>query len=351
LTSAENEILSTSQDLMVPPPSPAVYPSKYPYDGAVQELQAHKLLALYHTMVMARAMDRRFWSVEDSPVHIPTSWGGPRAQRAGRGRSHWISQAGYEAVQVAAAAALRQGIDWAVPNRGDLALRLALGLSPKDLMLSIFDSRRARIVTTSGLAGNHIVHAAGIAYASKLRGLDEVTLASTDHRGIEAGDWHEGLNFAAVHRLPVVCLVQDNVPRAPSVPGNSTLDVIVAKADGYGVAGESVDGADFGASFEALSRAVDRARSGGGPTLVHAKVIELTALTPRGSRQSQEQMEAISHRDPIERMRRELQDANLLDDATDDEIQRDCIGAVEAAIEDAASASPEPAAALDNVFE
>jgi 2-oxoisovalerate dehydrogenase E1 component alpha subunit len=259
---------------------------------------------------------------------------------------------GFEAVQVAAAATLRPGVDWAVPHRGDLALCLALGLSPLDVMHSTFDSRRARIVTTSGLPGNHIVHAAGIAYASKLRGIDEVTLVSTDHRGIEAGDWHEGLNFAAVHRLPLICLVQDNVPRAPLMPGNRAVDIIVAKADGYGVDGETVDGTDFGASFEALSRAVDRARSGGGPTLVHAKVIELTALTPRGSRQSQEQMEAISRQDPIERMRRELQHANLLDEATDGEIQRDCLRAVAAAIDHAAGAAPpEPAAALDNVFQ
>jgi 2-oxoisovalerate dehydrogenase E1 component alpha subunit len=315
---------------------------------------------MYHTMVMARAIERRLWSLNDSAphlvgrsgFHLPTVWGGRRAQRAGWGRSHWISLAGYEAVQVAAAATLRPGIDWVVPHPLDLALCLALGLSPLDVVLSKVNSHRARIVTTSGLAGTHIVHAAGIAYASKLRGLDEVTLASTDHRGIDAGDWHEGLNFAAVHRLPLICLVQDNVPRAASTPGKRSVDIIVAKADGYGIAGETVDGTDFGASLEALSRAVERARSGGGPTLVHAKVIELTALTPRGSRQSQGQMEAMSHQDPIERMRRELQDANLLDDATDDEIQRDCLGAVEAAIDQAASAaSPEPAAALDNVFQ
>jgi 2-oxoisovalerate dehydrogenase E1 component alpha subunit len=305
-------------------------------------MEPHKLLALYHTMVMARVIDRRMWSLNRSnpppPLGGGSGWGALRV-------------AGFEGVQVAAAATLRPGVDWVIPHPSDLALCLALGLSPLDVMRSTFASRRARIVTTSGLAGTHIVHAAGIAYASKLRGLDEVTLASIDHRGIDAGDWHEGLNFAAVHRLPLICLVQDNVPRAQAIPGNRSVDMIVAKANGYGITGESVDGTDFGAAFDALSRAVDRARSGGGPTLVHAKVIELTALTPRGSRQSQEQMEAMSHLDPIERMRRRLRDANLLDDTTDDNIQRDCIGAVAAAIDQAASAtSPEPAAALDNVF-
>ena len=269
---------------------------------------------------------------------------------------------------MAAAAALRPGHDWVVPCHRDLALCLALGLSPVEVMLALFGraddpnsagrqspgafaSRRARVVTTSGLSGTQIVHAAGIAYASKLRGLDEVTLTSIGHHGTDSGDWHEGLNFAAVHSLPLVCLVQDDTPRAAVPPGKRAADMIALRAEGYGMAGESVDGNDFAASFDALTRAVDRARSGRGPTLVHARVVKLTSLTPRGSRQTQEQMEAISRQDPVDGMRRKLHDSQLLDDASDDQIHRDCISVVEAAIDQARSASsPEPASALDNVF-
>ncbi|MDQ2923370.1 MAG: thiamine pyrophosphate-dependent enzyme [Candidatus Dormibacteraeota bacterium] len=307
-------------------------------------MEPHKRLALYHTMVLARAIERRLWTLD-----VADSGSG-----------------GFEAVQVAAAAALRPGLDWVVPYHRDLALCLAMGLSPLDVMLGLFgraedpasagrapafSSRRSRIVTTSGLTGTQIVHAAGIAYASKLKALDEVTLASIGDRGTDSGDWHEGLNFAAVHRLPLVCLVQDNAPRAVVPPGKRAADVIALRADGYGMAGESIDGTDFAASFDALTRAVDRARSGRGPTLVHARVVELTSLTPRGSRQSQEQMEAISRQDPIDRMRRDLHDSQLIDDASDDQIHRDCITVVEAAIDQArSSSSPEPASALDNVY-
>lgn len=302
-------------------------------------------------MVMARAIDRRVWLL-GRMSGITASFGGE----------------GFEAVQVAAAAALRPGLDWVVPHHRDLALCLAVGLSPLDVMLAVhgraadpasggrqlpgtFGSRRSRIVSTSGLAGDHIVHAAGVAYAGKLRGLEEVTLATIGTRGIDSGDWHEGLNFAAVHQLALVCLVQDGRSRTAPLPGRHATDLVVARAEGYGINGETVDGSDFNAAYTTLSRAVERAREGRGPSLVHARVARLTALDSRGSRLPRERLEATAREDPIEKMRRHLQETRLLDDKTDDQIQRDCAGVVEAAVSQAlASASPPAAAALDNVF-
>jgi TPP-dependent pyruvate/acetoin dehydrogenase alpha subunit len=232
-----------------------------------------------------------------------------------------------------------------------------VGVSPLDVMmmmlgrLSDLGSRQARIVTTSGLAGTHMPHAAGIAYASKLAGLDAVTLASIDDRGTDTGDWHEALNFAAVHRLPFICLVQDDAPRAAATPGQTAPDIIVKRAHGYGMAAESIDGGDFDLALETLERAVERARSGEGPTLVHARLTALTSRTPRGSFQSQDQLETVARQDPIERMRRQMHDAQLLDDDGDDQIQRGCITVVEAALKQAQNTPmAEPAEALDNVF-
>jgi 2-oxoisovalerate dehydrogenase E1 component alpha subunit len=302
-------------------------------------------------MVMARAIERRVWTLNRTA-----------------GLDAQVRVGGCEVVQVAAAAALRPGLDWIVPFPRDLALCLAAGLSPLDVMLALlgrdsdpssggrqtpgdFGLRRARIASTSGLAGVQVVHAAGIAYASKLRGEDEVTLVSTGERGTDSGDWHEGLNFASVHRLPMICLVQDGGFRAQGVPGRRESDLIARRAQGYGMADESVDGTDFDAAFEAFTRAVERARSGEGPTLVHARVIDLTSLTAKGARQPQERLEATARRDPIDRMQRKLHDSNVLDDEADDRVQRDCISVVEAAFEQARAApAPEPAAALENVF-
>jgi 2-oxoisovalerate dehydrogenase E1 component alpha subunit len=134
------------------------------------------------------------------------------------------------------------------------------------------------------------VHAAGIAYASKLRKRDEVTLVSIGDRGTDAGDWHEGLNFAAVHRLPMICVVQDERPRTRALTGQHAADLIVMRAHGYGIAGDRVDATDFASAFAVLSRAVERARSGEGPTLAHARAPDLNTLNACGTHQHKEQM-------------------------------------------------------------
>ena len=336
----------------------ASQPANVPSAAANQgnTLPSHKLLALYHTMVMARAVERRVWVLNRLSETAVT-----------------LGAGGAEALQVAASAALQPGTDWVVPHPRDLTLCLAMGLTPLDLMLAVFGRasdpgsggrqapgsfglRRARVVTTSVLAGTQVVHAAGIAYASKQQGLDEVTLVSVGLRATDTGDWHEGLNFAAVHGLPLVCLVQDSsadhTSASPGLPGQHAADLIARRARGYGMAGDSVDGTDFAEALTALGRAVERARSGEGPTLVHARVAGLTSLTSRGTRQPPEQLEALARQDPIERMRRDLHETLVLDDATEDQIQRDCILVVEAAVQQARSSpSPEAARALDNVFE
>jgi 2-oxoisovalerate dehydrogenase E1 component alpha subunit len=333
---------------------------------AARDLEPHKLLALYQTMHMARAIERRVWVIEKST----SPHGGRDGAQRRVGRPNWlgVGTGGSEAVQVAAGAALRPGSDWLVPYHRDLALSLAMGLSPLDVMLSLFGragdpssggrqsppsfgSRRARIASTSDAIGTQVVHAAGIAYASKLQEKDEVTLVSIGDRGTDTGDWHEGLNFASVHRLAMICLVQDERPRTRALTGQHAADLIVMRAHGYGIAGDRVDGTDFASSFAVLSRAVQRARSGEGPTLVHASVLDLTSLTARGAYRPQEELEALARQDPIETMRRDLHAQGILDDGADDRIQRDCISLVEAAVEEATGApSPEPSQALDNVL-
>ena len=303
-------------------------------------------------MVMARAVERRLWVMD-------------RMRAAGA--PAWPGVAGSEGVQVAAAAVLRPGVDWVVPSRGDLALCLALGATPLDAMLGMlgraddptsggrlapgnFGSRRARILTTSEVLGAQVVHAAGLAYATRLRGLDEVTLLTIGERATETGDWHEGINFAAVHRLPLICLVQDR-SGGPETPEPLDADRILARAGGYGISGQSLDRSDFDSAFAVLSRAVERARSGDGPTLVHARVPQLTSRAADGSFLAREGLEAMARHDPIERMRLRLAEAGLLDESADRQVQLECIGAVEAALQQAFDAPlPQAARSLDNVF-
>jgi 2-oxoisovalerate dehydrogenase E1 component alpha subunit len=311
--------------------------------------ETHTLFALYHTMLMARAIERRLW-VMSRLEEVRASFKGT----------------GFEAVQAAAAAALRPGFDWVVPCPLDLTLCLAMGMSPLDVMLAVFGraadpssagrlapatfgSKAARIVMTSAAAGRHVVQAAGIAYASKVSGREEVTLVCTDVRGTYAGDWHEGISFAGVHALPLICLVEDHAAASRPIPRHT--DAPVARAQGYGLASEAIDGGDLGASLAALSRAVERARSKGGATLIHAQVVELSSTAAGGGMLPPEQLEALARQDPIDRLRRRLLAAGVLDDSADDEVQRDCAGVVEAAVAEARlSPSPEGPRALDNVF-
>jgi len=292
------------------------------------DLQPHTLLALYHTMVMARAIERRLWvlnRLDQSPPHHVGRWPegavGSRTQEC----------AGFEAVQVAAAAALRTGRDSVVPCPLDLALCLALGTSPLDVMLGKFGSRAARVVMTSAHAGRHVLQAAGFAYADNVSGRDEVTLVCTQQSDLDAGDWHEGINFAGAHSLPLICLVEDLASTEPYAQHGDGSPA--ARAEGYGLAAETIDGGDFDASLAAFQRAVARARSKGGPTLIHARVVELTSRGRGGGIRPPEELEALAGLDPIDRMRRRLLSAGVLDAAADDQIGRECASVVATAVD------------------
>jgi 2-oxoisovalerate dehydrogenase E1 component alpha subunit len=257
---------------------------------------------------------------------------------------------------------MRPGQDWLCPYYRDLAFCVALGLTPEEFMLSVyaraadpssggrqmpshFGLKRARIVTTSSTVATQVIHAAGIAYASRIRRLDEVAVTCLGEGSTSEGDWHEGLNFAAVHRLPFICIVQDN-DYAISVPHRLQMgvDSVARRAAGYGMAGESVDGGDVFAVYAAMKRAMDRARSGQGPTLIAAKVARFTSHSSDDDQRRyrpQEELESLLRRDPIERLRNHLLDSGVLEDAADERIQQEAASEVDAAVQ-AAEAAPQP---------
>ena len=318
-------------------------------------IDAERLLAMYGQMVLARAVDRRMWVLN----------------RQGKA-PFVISGQGHEAIQVAAANAMRPGIDWLVPYYRDLAFCLALGQTARDFMLSVFGraedpnsggrqmpshfgSSTLRIMTKSSVVGPQICHAAGLAYASKLRGLDEVAVTCIGEGGTSQGDWHEGLNWAGVHRLPYICIVQDN-DYAISVPHRLQMgvDSVAKRASGYGVAGVTVDGGDLLACYAVMRDAVARARAGDGATLVSAKVARFTSHSSDDDQRRyrpQAELEALLRRDPIERFRGYLLDEGVMAEEVDDRIQQEATAEVDAAVT-YAEAAPSPLAedTLKNVF-
>jgi 2-oxoisovalerate dehydrogenase E1 component alpha subunit len=315
---------------------------------AASGLDPEKLLTIYRQMVLARAIDRRMWVLN----------------RQGKA-PFVISGQGHEAAQVGAAAALRPGVDWLVPYYRDLAFCIAMGMTALDFMHAVYARRpdptsggrqmpshfgleRSRIVSTSSVVATQVIHAAGIAYASKVRGLDEVSVCCIGEGGTSEGDWHEGLNFAGVHRLPFICIVQDN-DYAISVPHRLQMgvDSVARRADGYGLAGETVDGGDVLAVYAVMKRAVERARAGQGGTLIAVKVARFTSHSSDDDQRRyrpQDELESLLRRDPIERFRNRLLDDRILDDATDESLQQEATAEVDAAVHAAEAADmPEPA--------
>jgi 2-oxoisovalerate dehydrogenase E1 component alpha subunit len=323
--------------------------------GGALGLDQEKLLTMYRQMVLARAIDRRMWVLN----------------RQGKA-PFVISGQGHEAAQVGAAAALRPGQDWLVPYYRDLAFCIAMGMTALDFMYSVYARRDdpnsggrqmpshfglkpARIVTSSSPVATQIIHAAGIAYASKVRGLDEVSVTCIGEGGTSKGDWHEGLNFAGVHKLPFICIVQDN-DYAISVPHRLQMgvDSVARRAEGYGLFGETVDGGDILAMYQVMRRAVERARTGEGATLIAAKVARFTSHSSDDDQRRyrpQEELESLLRRDPIERFRNLLLDESVLDDATDERIQQEATAEVDAAVRTAEAAeSPDVSDFMTRVF-
>ena len=169
------------------------------------------------------------------------------------------------------------------------------------------------------------------------------------------GDVHEGLNFAAIHRLPFIFVVENNgyaisVPLARQVAGSSVAD----RAAGYGIPGVTVDGADVLACYAAARDAVARARAGEGPTLIEAKVTRLTAHSSDDQQtkyRSEEELAAEKALDPLPLFRGQLRDAGVLDEAAEAAIAAEVKTVVDDATDYAESQpDPDPATATRYVY-
>ncbi|ARD46854.1 thiamine pyrophosphate-dependent dehydrogenase E1 component subunit alpha [Sporosarcina sp. P33] len=236
------------------------------------------VLHMYETMLIARRLDERMWLLN----------------RAGK-IPFVISCQGQEAAQVGAAFALNQEKDWIAPYYRDMGIVLHFGMTPKELMLSAFakaedpnsggrqmpghfGQRKNRILTGSSPVTTQLPHAVGVALAAKMNNEDFITFVTLGEGSSNQGDFHEGMNFAGVHKLPTIVMVENN-KYAISVPVEKQLacEKVSDRAIGYGMPGYTVDGTDPLTVYEVVKQAADRARSGEGPTLVEAVCYRLTA--------------------------------------------------------------------------
>mgnify|MGYP003881523753 CR=1 FL=1 len=285
-------------------------------DHRTAGLSDEQAVAIYRWMLLTRRLDERLSLLQRAGA-IPLA----------------VSSRGHEAAQVGAATAFVRGKDWWFPYYRDLGAVLVAGTTPLDVMLSAFGraadpssggrqtpynwgDRRLRIVARSAPVGVQIPQAVGVAQAALRRGDRVVVYCSFGEGAASQGDFHEGLNWAALHRLPVVFLCQNNgwaisVPAARQVAGGS----VAARAAGYGIEGICVDGGDPFAVHAAVSFAAARARDGGGPTLIEARVHRIDAHTCDDNHlkyRSTEELAAAQLADPLPAVAAYLRGAGLL---------------------------------------
>ena len=211
------------------------------------------------------------------------------------------------------------------------------------------------LVSVSSPVATQILHAVGIALAAKIRHVDEVAVAIMGEGSSNQGDVHEALNFAGIHRLPFVFIVENN-GYAISVPMSlqSAVQDIAIRGAGYNMPGVIVDGSDVLGCYAAGREAIDRARNGQGPTLIEAKVSRLTAHSSddqQSKYRSADELEEMKTRDPLPLFRDQLREAGILDEATEASILAESRKVVEDATDWAeAQTDPDPATAQQHVY-
>lgn len=295
------------------------------------------LLRLYRAMVLGRRFDERMLSLQ-------------RQGRIGTFAPIW----GQEASQLGAVAALRDE-DWMVPAFREHAAEIWRGRS-MDSILAYYGGLDEAIGIPEGVnnlpvavpVGSQTLHAVGLGMAFNYRRSGQVAMVFFGDGATSQGDFHEALNFAGVFSTPVVFLCQNN-QWAISVPRShqTKSQTLAQKALAYGVPGIQVDGNDVLAVYAAAKEAVDRARSGGGPTLIESVTyrmgVHTTADDPKKYR-TEEEVDQWLKRDPLVRFQKYLVDRGLLDQAKIDQIEEEVKADIQAAVD---RAEQQMAAALD----
>ncbi len=310
---------------------------------------------MFWMMLLARRLDERAWTLH----------------RQGKITFH-ISCIGHEAAQVGAGYALRRGYDWVAPYYRDLALMLCLGMTPVEFVMGLMGKKgdpesggrqmpshwslkRANVISTSATVATQYPHAVGIALGIKLRGDDKVVLTSLGEGSTSQGEWYEAVNWAAIHQLPVIFIVENN-QYAISERADKQMAVKSAaeKACGLGLPGIEVDGTDVFTVYERVKEAVDNARAGHGPTLIETRMYRMTPHSSDDddrSYRSRAEVEENKKRDPLLVARAGLESEGILTASIVNELEEKAKSMVEEAVAAANQAPyPTPEEALHPVF-
>lgn len=281
-------------------------------------------LEMFEMMLLARKIDERMWLLNRSGK-IPFV----------------VSCQGQEAAQVGAAFALDRSADYAAPYYRDLGVVLAFGMTTKELMLSAFakaedpnsggrqmpghfGQKKNRILTGSSPVTTQVPHAVGVALATKMDKKNIATFVTLGEGSSNQGDFHEGLNFAGVHNLPVITMVENN-KYAISVPYERQVasETVSERAASYGMPGVTVDGNDPIAVYQVVKEARERAVNGEGPTLIEAVTYRFLAHSSDDDDRAyrgEEEVKEAKKKDSIITFAATIKEKQIMDEAKEKEI-------------------------------
>lgn len=313
----------------------------------VTAVPASELKALWRALLVPRLIEERML----------------RLLRQGR-LAKWFSGWGQEAIAVGSAWALEPR-DYILPAHRNLGVWTTRGVPLEPLFCQLmgkaggftrgrdrtyhFGLPEKRIIGMISHMAAMLPVACGLGLAARLKGEDFVVAAFAGEGATREGDFHEAVNLAAVWKLPVIFLVENNgYALSTPVEEEMAIENVAEAAAGYGIPGEIVDGNDVLAVVEAVRRAAQRARRGEGPTLLEAKTFRV-----RGHEEASgtkyvppELIETWKARDPVDRFHRRLLEAGILDESEAEEVRRELEAAIETAAE-SALASPLPASTAE----
>ena len=316
-------------------------------------VEPSEALALHQTMVLIRVFERR---VEE-------------LFKAGKLPGFVHTYLGEEAIAAGLCGQLRPD-DYITSTHRGHGHAIAKGMSPAALMAELYGRAdgacRGRggsmhvadfslgMLGANGIVGGGFGIAAGAALSARHRGTDQVAVCFFGDGGINKGTFHEALNFASVHRLGVVYVCENNqYAQFTSRSRTTSVEDLSVRAGAYAMAGETVDGNDVAEVSAAAREAVERARSGGGPTLLNMVTYRLGGHYVGDAEVYREDAEVEEHRrrDPIQRWEEALAQREWLDEQGRAAVWETAAAAVLDAEERAeAGTLPDPGTALEDVF-
>src|SRR5438132_3048134 len=278
---------------------------------------------------------------------------------------------GHEGAQIGAAWCIQRGKDWTVPYYRDMGVAFVLGFSALDefrsvfakatdpnsagrAVLNMFSSPKDRIISRSVCVGTEFPHAVGLALALKLRKEPYIVFAFGGDASTSTGDFHEAMNFASVHKLPVVFVIENNLLAISTrFERQTAVKDIAEKAAAYAMPGYVADGMDMLDSYEKTKLASEHARAGKGPSLVELKCYRYqphTSDDDDSRYRTKQEVDEWRAKDPVKRTREYLVSAGVAEQELE-EIRAALADVIEGAIAQAESEpDPRPEDAATHVY-